>query len=514
MHHTLRATALVLCSLSLVACGASGSSGTSSGSTSGGSSSNRQVSALQVAGAPDVSGAVSVVYKLSDPNSAPADIAVTFSIDNGTSWAPTTDGPGGAGRTNLATGPNPGAEHIYVWDSAADIPTAATDALVKVELVGGRSLTSGPLNVDNQLLSSAFTLSRRPYVQNTTQTSVVIAWHTDQATDSVVEWGTSSALGNAVSGNTSTRFHDVEITGLQPGTTYTYRVVAQGQPLTLRQTFETATAPTTTRDVTFLAFGDSGSASTEQYDLGAQMATEDVDLVVHTGDIIYPTGGFPYAETEYNNRFFKPYEDFLDSTPIFPAAGNHDAGSLFLPYQTAFYLPDNGGPALTDELYYSFEWGDAKFVVIETTATFQVPIGRHMNWLIDELQNNQRKWLIVVLHHPFYSAESGNPYLASIYQPLFEHNGVDLVLSGHDHNYERSLPIRRYNTDPTYPGLVHITTGGGGKGPLDYPAPVATSDVIASAYHYTKIRISGDWLYCDAVGLGGQLLDSFALRNN
>jgi predicted phosphodiesterase len=506
----------------LAACSGGSSGGrSSSGSTSGastsgggGSTSSRQVSALVVAGAPNVSGAVAVVHRLTDPNAGPADVAVTFSLNNGASWAPTTDGAGGAGRTNLTTGPSLGAEHIYMWDSPADVPTSATGVLVKVEIVGGGSLTSGPLNVDNQILSTALQLTRRPYVQNTTQTSVVIAWHTDLASDSTVEWGTGASLGTFVTGTPGTRFHDVEITGLQSGTTYTYRIMTQGQPLTLRQTFQTATPPTSTADVTFIAFGDSGSASAEQYTLGTQMATETVDFIIHTGDVIYPSGGFPNAEAEYNLRFFKPYEDFLDRTPIFPSPGNHDAGSLFAPFQTAFYLPDNGGPALTEELYYSFEWGDCKFIMLESTALFKLPIGAHMTWLLNELQNNQRRWLIVYFHHTLYSAMGGDSTLRAIYEPIFELLDVDLVVAGHDHNYERTLPIRDFNPDPTYPGLVHVITGGGGKGPLDYPTPNANSDVVISEFHYMKFRISGDWLYGDAIGLNGQVLDSFALRNN
>ena len=93
-----------------------------------------------------------------------------------------------------------------------------------------------------------------------------------------------------------------------------------------------------------------------------------------------------------------------------------------------------------------------------------------------------------------------------------ERLGVDVVIGGHDHNYERTHPIKDFNTDPAYPGIVHLVTGGGGSG-LKPVNPEPFSAASAVAHHYLKLTIDGDQLRGQAIDLGGQVPDSFTLQN-
>lgn len=508
-------------------CGGGGSGGGSastvagatSGATTGGTSTPgavpqavASVTSLVLPTATVVAGDVPVVFRLTDASGAPASVDISISKDGGATWTAATPASTSNATTGLATAPAPGSEHTFSWNSRVDAPTLAS-VLVRVSL-GGQGLTAGPIVVDNVPLSTTVRLNRRPYLQLTTQTSTRICWRTEDDTDTVVEWGPTAALGQ-VAGNPGARekSHVVELVGLTAGARYFYRVSSGGQPVTARETF-TAAPPATDGELTFLAFGDSGTLSQGQMDVAARLATEQADFVIHTGDVIYPYGALGNPVGEYNDRFFRPYEAFLGRTPMFPVIGNHDLIALLgQPFKEAFHLPDNGS-AIGRELYFSFEYGDAKFIALETTALFLVPLGEHARWLQQELASNQRKWLIVYMHVPLYSCGShgDNRILQTVLEPQFENGKVDLVIAGHDHNYERTRPIKQFNQDPAYPGLVHILTGGGGAG-LRGVSPNSRTAVALSQHHYMRFTTRGDTLTGEAITPAGQTIDTFTIQN-
>ncbi|MCO5168336.1 MAG: metallophosphoesterase family protein [Planctomycetes bacterium] len=493
--------------------GASTAAGATAGTTTSPSAAIADVTSVRLPGASVLAGDVPVVFSVADPAGAPATVAVSYSVDGGASWHTATPAATSPGLSNLATGPAPGVEHTFIWATATDIPGLA-GAHVRVARVGAPGQTADVAVVDNAPLNTAVRLNRRPYLQLTTQTSTIVCWRTEADTDSVIEWGPTPLLGQ-VAGNPGARAksHDVEIVGLQPGTTYHYRVSSGGRPVTARGTFTTAPA-SNVADFTFLAFGDSGTASPEQLALGRRMATEQADFAIHTGDVIYPYGALANPVGEYNERFFRPYEDFLDRLPMFPVIGNHDLIALLgQPFKDVFHLPDNGS-SIAKELYFSFEWGDAKFIALETTGLFLVPVGDHARWLQQEIQSNTKKWLIVYMHIPLYSCGShgDNVVLQHVLGPQFENGKVDLVIAGHDHNYERTRPIKQFNRDPSYPGLVHVITGGGGAG-LRGVNPNSRTAVAVRAHHYMKFRVQGDEIHGEAIDLNGQVIDAFTVQN-
>lgn len=516
--------ALVLGSTLVAGCGGGGGGGSGASAAAGATSGSTAtpgtpvanvatVTSLRLPASAVLSGDVPVAFTIVDARGIPADVTVSFSTDAGASWSAATPAATSATMTGLATGASPGAEYVFTWASATDVPGMA-QVIVRVSPAGGVAYTSSPVVVDNVPLSAAVRLNRRPYLQHTTQTSTVIAWRTEADSDALIEYGETALLGS-VAGNANAREkgHAVELTGLRPATTYYYRVSSGGQPVTARESF--TTAPTsTTSNFSFLAFGDSGTASTEQLALGRLMAAEQADFAIHTGDVIYPYGGLGNAVGEYNDRFFRPYEGFLGRFPMFPVIGNHDLIALLgQPFKDVFYLPDNGS-SIARELYFSFEWGDAKFIALETTGLFLVPLGDHARWLQDQIMNNQRKWLVVYMHVPLYSCGShgDSAILKQVLGPLFENGRVDLVIAGHDHNYERTKPLKEFNRDPAYPGLVHVVTGGGGAG-LRGVSPNSRTAVALRAHHYMRFDVQGDTLTGKAIDVNGQVLDSFTVQN-
>jgi hypothetical protein len=360
----------------------------------------------------------------------------------------------------------------------------------------GGSVADVPLAAD---------IVRAPYLQGTTSSQVTVVWKTSDATDSVIQYGPglTQTTGNA---QASEQTHVVTVGGLAPATTYPYRVLKSGQPASPIASF--AAAPPPGSPFTALVFGDSGHDTPGQFQVAQHMTQETPDLLLHTGDVIYPAGE---AES-YDPLFFGPYGTLLARAPVFPTIGNHDLwdGKGALAYGQNFYFIRNN-PAQSKE-YYSFEWGDVKFISIETYQLFENR-GPHLEWLASELASNTRAWLIVFMHVPLYSVgyHGDDPNLQSVLQPIFEQYKVHLLIAGHDHLYERAGPFKRFSTDPSYPGFFSIVTGGAGADlyPIvkTHPQTLHTE----STHHYLKLRFSAEEIDGQVIRADGSTGETFTI---
>jgi hypothetical protein len=185
-----------------------------------------------------------------------------------------------------------------------------------------------------------------------------------------------------------------------------------------------------------------------------------------------------------------------------------------------FHLPGNN-PA-GDESYYSYDAGDAHFAALNS-CTGEIP-PEQAAWLDEDLGKSTLPWKVVVVHHAPYSNAFHGSTLAvrDVVAPIVERRGVDLVLSGHDHVYERSYPISGnemqagfQEPDYVHPGApIYVVTGGGGAPLYDYTptADAHLSAVFKSAHHYFKLRITPELLEGTAIGLDDEVLDAFTIR--
>ncbi|HXE80360.1 MAG TPA: Ig-like domain-containing protein, partial [Vicinamibacterales bacterium] len=266
------------------------------------------------------------------------------------------------------------------------------------------------------------------------------------------------------------------------------------------------------------AFGDSGVGSTEQRRLAARMAADTFDLAIHTGDVTYGSSSTSGAGTHQtlNDWFFEIYKDWLRRRPFFPSIGNHDNEIAYArPYRQVFVLPPDAvssGYADHAERFYSFDFGPAHFVALDTELAFQDSARRaaQLAWLEADLANTAQPWRIVYFHRPPFSSSTGhgsNLTVRRAFVPLFERYGVQLVISGHDHNYERSTPWRQ--TSGGKPVTYVVTGGGGAK--LYGVGQSAWTVRSLSAHHYVRANVTDCALYLVAVGLDGQKLDGMTL---
>ncbi len=343
---------------------------------------------------------------------------------------------------------------------------------------------------------------RLPYLQKLTSTSVEILW--TSATDHggvTIDTSAGAALAGAVARvDTSAPLADAvqltaTLTELEPATHYCYRIVVDGEPWTEPVGFRTAPAATSSAAIRLVAFGDIGKRSLDQLAVRKQLAEVPFDLALVTGDVAYDEGRL----SELEAYFFTIYAGMLRHIPFFVASGNHDykhaGGAAF---RQVFALFENGGEH-GRERWYSLDWGQLHVVVLDSQKISRAQSA----WLERDLANNKLPWTIAVMHHPPFSSgyHGSNRSVRRHFVPIFAKHKVNLVLSGHEHNYERTLPIR---------GVTYVVTGGGGRG----TRPVGKSSFTAFSHqvsHFVHITIDDDQLRLVAIDATGAEFDSVAI---
>ncbi|MEP6963770.1 MAG: metallophosphoesterase, partial [Acidobacteriota bacterium] len=372
-------------------------------------------------------------------------------------------------------------------------------------------------------LSQSLGLFRNPYIQNVRRTRATIRWATTQpGTGSVEFWDdgkvsrivpaqmvavTQEATANG--GSPHYRFHAV-LTKLEPGASYTYRVQVDGSavgPDNMR--FQTPGS----KSFSFLAFGDSGTGSAEQQLIARRLQIHNAEFILHTGDLVYPTGTWE----RYESLYFAYYQDLMRNAPFFPCPGNHDYyETACIPYRALHSLPEETVAEQDQGRYYSFDWGNAHIVSLDTNDALSeaaAGTGAMLRWLDADLRASSKFWRIVVMHHPaystgFHSTEPESKLVRQYISPILDKYSVPLVLNGHEHSYQRSKPIRAGAASPA--GTVYVTTGGGGA-PLH---PIFASDLIAKSvaeHHYVTASIDTARLQLKAIQADGTLLDTLSL---
>ena len=205
------------------------------------------------------------------------------------------------------------------------------------------------------------------------------------------------------------------------------------------------------------------------------------------GDNAYSEGN----DVEYQAAVFETYPQVLPRTVLWPTLGNHDGFTADSttesgPYYDIFSLPRNGeagGVASGTEAYYSFDYGNMHFICLDSYETDRSPDGAMMTWLEADLAANDKEWVIAFWHHSPYSkgerdSDTGRRSIALRQNavPILERYGVDLVLTGHSHSYERSYLIDgHYGLSDTFTDAMEKSPGDGsatGDGAYQKPAAV------------------------------------------
>lgn len=343
------------------------------------------------------------------------------------------------------------------------------------------------------------------------QTGITIRWQTSAASNSRVRIGTSYlATGlytTVIDVPASVTEHVVTLSGLTPDTKYFYSIgtTAAVQQVSANNFFTTAPPANTTRKIRIAAFGDCGqesSAVNQTASLNAYQTyltnngIDAADAWILLGDNAYNVGN----ATEYTTKFFTPYagstNNILRNHKLFPSPGNHEynnsqsSASRILRtwhYFSAFTFPQNGecgGVASTKPNYYSFDVGNIHFLSLDSHGMESTDVnfpnsemGTNgattimKNWIDADLAANTKKWVVAYWHHPPYSKGSHNSdteaqmiNIRANFVRFLEQRGVDLIISGHSHAYERSYLIRNFLTNwTTFTPATHAVSSNTAK---------------------------------------------------
>jgi fibronectin type 3 domain-containing protein len=325
----------------------------------------------------------------------------------------------------------------------------------------------------------AQTITRGPYLQVGTASSVTIRWRTDVASSGRVRYGTdSTSLANFIDAAGSTVDHTVTLSGLAPDTRYYYSVGTTAAVLASGTDLKFVTAPPAgaSKPMRIWVIGDAGTGTASQTAVRdaytAWNGARETDFWLVLGDNAYSSG----TDLEYQTKHFAVYPSLLKSAVSWYTLGNHDAGTGSTgahPYYTMFSFPtagEAGGVASTTKAYYSFNYGNVHFISLDSQETNRSATGAMAAWLTADLQQNTLPWVIAFWHHPPYSKGSHDSdteinlvEMRANMLPILEQYGVDLVLAGHSHVYERSYLLDGHYGLSTTLQPSMIKNGGSGN---------------------------------------------------
>ncbi len=251
--------------------------------------------------------------------------------------------------------------------------------------------------------------------------------------------------------------------------------------------------PLEPQSVRLAIIGDSGSGDEAQIEVARQMAIWrgqfPFDFVVMLGDNIYGRK----TAADFKRKFEDPYAPLLAAGVRFYASlGNHDHTS------ERYYKPFN----MDGKRYYTFKRGDVAFFVLD--SNYMDP--EQVDWIKKQLSGSTAHWKICYFHHPLYSdgkMHGPDLDLRKQLEPIFVEYGVDVVLSGHEHFYERLQPQK---------GIYYFVLGNSGE--LRYNGLRPSQDTAKgfdTDRAFALMEISGEELHFQAVSRVGETIDSGVL---
>ena len=358
-----------------------------------------------------------------------------------------------------------------------------------------------------------------PFLSTVTQDSATIIWQTDKKEKADLEYGPTDTYGKKASGQVTKVtlgtgeffLNTVSLGGLEPVTWTHYRIASLSQP---SQDFSFRTAPAPGGEFRFMVYGDSRPAwpviletpdDSVHQEILSKMKELAPDFVVNTGDLVYD--GTDPAEWDH---FFSVLGSFGSTFPYYPVLGNHDQGGAGV--ISGFF----GTPP---DVYYSFDYGNSHFTVINTYLDFS-PTSVQYQWLAKDFSDAKQRTgitrLFAFMHAPAYSSapaheddqadKNATDYLA----PLFTSQGVKMVFQGHVHVYERTKAISGASGTTSPTGVVYIVTGGGGAplydaGPLNAQPWTVYKEGV---HHFIEMSVGSNYLTLEAKYTDGTVFDT------
>lgn len=365
------------------------------------------------------------------------------------------------------------------------------------------------LQLADTMVDAPARVSRGPYLQAPSPSAITVRWRTDAPAMSRVTCGLSpDARTIQLTDLAAKTEHELRLGGLRPGVKYYYAIEGALGELTGGDAATCFTMPPVSgadAPARIWVLGDSGTGSEGPGPAANAQAVRDAflkrpgerppDLTLMLGDNARPSG----TDDQFQQAVFEMFKPLLRTTPLWSTLGNHDAyNPAPHPYYQLHTFPTQGecgGVASGSEAWYSFNYGPIHFICLDSMESDRSPGGPMLTWLKTDLAAATARWTVAFFHHPPYSRGAHNSDLAGddgfkqieMRQnalPILEAGGVDLVLSGHSHSYERSCLLNgHYGLSGTLSTTMTLDRGDGdvfGTGP--YVKPLARTANAGTVY--------------------------------
>ncbi|MHA1898655.1 MAG: purple acid phosphatase family protein [Promethearchaeota archaeon] len=363
-------------------------------------------------------------------------------------------------------------------------------------------------------------------------TTITIQWETLAPTDTLLKYGKTPQLElDAVYNSTVTKFHVVTLQNLEPNTKYYYRAMSKsGLLYGISDLYSFKTASPDNSPLDFVVYGDTRDEINGYTAVvnGILNLDSKPDFVFHVGDLV-GAGGDRWLW----NQFFHRSAPLFATIPLIPIIGNHEyysettqskadsdfPGTEYMPehYFKYFNLPGN-------ERYYSYNISFAHFIVLDDAVPGGVfysaydpsaERNKQVQWLYDDLikVNSTYKWIFVLYHVPEdrntnYTINTEHGTRVMTVNQIYHESGVDMVLLGHYHTYERQMYTFEGRTIP------YVITGGGGAdldGSFRWSADECS--VQYCVYNFVQIKLNKTELSMIAYDYNGFKIDSLKLNS-
>ncbi|AOZ93812.1 purple acid phosphatase family protein [Paenibacillus crassostreae] len=364
------------------------------------------------------------------------------------------------------------------------------------------------------------------------KTSRAFTWYTDNSNVSSVlqivkgsELKFDKELVTTITGITSTiassqqvqGVHKAKVSNLEPGTTYSYRVGSGGDKDWSKPAIFTTEARSL-NEFTFINVTDSQGITEEDFILWGKTLNKAFEIfptaqfIIHNGDMTEESD-----DDKAWDHFFSEAEPWVSQVPLMPVTGNHDEVDGVADHFTShFNLPNNGAENSIEGTSYSFDYGSAHFVILNTESN----IKEQTTWLEEDLAATELPWKIVAMHRGAYGGNMNKK--VGDWVSIFDQYKVDLVLQGHNHEYSRSYPLRDGeivgdgdNMINDHEGTVYVVTNTAGqkfneqKGNQFYHQVHFQNE----KQMFAGVQIKGDSLTFQAYDKDGEKLDEFVIHH-
>jgi len=347
------------------------------------------------------------------------------------------------------------------------------------------------------------------------QTSIVAQWRTvdeetrvttmrwaegaDLSAEALTEDTSGIQFGYKVLGMQIFRVHQVHLCDLKPGTSYSYQVGSEGH-FSPVYTFHTApdVAANPDSEVVIGVLGDTRNGFDVWQQVLAGVKSRSPDMVLFTGDAV--TLGISQPEWE---EFLGRAEPVIATVPIVMINGNHESNAVN--FHSQFVAPG-------DQENFGFDYGHAHFTVANDTPDDVIQLTTTIvDFLRDELEaTKDRRWRILAHHQPMWSASNHGPNLTlqNAWGTLVDQYGLDLVLNGHEHEFEITKPLRnKAVVGSVNEGTVYVVAGGAGA-ELYTSGSDFWTEYSESTFHGSVLRVRRDQLSLETFRLDGTLIPS------